>query len=80
MVRESEGRDATPSGAIRRQFDDIAAVYNPDRELPLVCSHLLGRRFRANRMPDGERARNRGGETWVHIAMVHLMLKRLKPT
>ena len=40
---------------IRRQFDDIAAVYNPDRDLPLVCSHLLGR-FRANRMPDGERA------------------------
>ena len=40
---------------IRRQFDDIAAVFNPDRDLPLVCSHLLGR-FRANRMPDGERA------------------------
>ena len=42
---------------IRRQFDDIAAVFNPDRDLPLVCSHLLGR-FRANRMPDGERARD----------------------
>ena len=41
---------------IRRQFDDIAAVFNPDRELPLVCSHLLAR-FRANRMPHGERAR-----------------------
>ena len=41
---------------IRRQFDDIAAVFNPDRELPLVCTHLLGR-FRASRMPDGDRAR-----------------------
>lgn len=41
---------------IRRQFDDIAAAFNPDRDLPLVCTHLLAR-FRANRMPHGEQAR-----------------------
>ena len=41
---------------IRRQFDDIAAVFNPDRDLPLVCTHLLAR-FRANRMSNGEQAR-----------------------
>ena len=41
---------------IRRQFDDMAAVFNPDRDLPLVCTHLLAR-FKANRMPHGEPAR-----------------------
>ena len=44
---------------IRRQFDDIAAVFNPDRDLPLVYTHLLAR-FRANRMPHGEQARELG--------------------
>ena len=41
---------------IRRQFDDMAAIFNPDRDLPLVCTHLLAR-FKANRMPHGEPAR-----------------------
>ncbi len=48
--------DAVRLEEIRRQFDDLAAVFNPDRDLPLVCTHLLAR-FRASRMSNGEQAR-----------------------
>ena len=44
---------------IRRQFDDIAAVFNPDRDLPLVCSHLLGS---VQGQPDVRRGAGPGSE------------------
>ena len=36
---------------IGKQFEEITGGHNPERELPLICTHLLSR-FQANRVPE----------------------------